>query len=131
MLVSAVLRAPGLWDWARISGLEGGGRARRHGNAGYNAGYRRFLYEAGRAASFMDPKEQIDALKDIRRLGLEMVGIYHSHVASPAYPSKRDIKLAFYPEVSYVIVSLGGHHRAQRPGPRPGGIRRHIPERWG
>lgn len=55
---------------------------------------------------FMEPKEQFEAMKDMRCLGLEMVGIYHSHVASPAYPSTRDVKLAFYPDVYYVIISL-------------------------
>lgn len=55
---------------------------------------------------FMNPKEQLLVMKDMRNLGLEMVGIYHSHVASPAYPSTHDIEMVFYPEVSYVIVSL-------------------------
>lgn len=55
---------------------------------------------------FMDPKDQLLVMKDMRNLGLEMVGIYHSHVASPAYPSAHDVELAFYPEVSYVIISL-------------------------
>lgn len=54
----------------------------------------------------MGAKEQLKVMKDIRNLGLEMVGIYHSHVASQAYPSVRDVELAFYPEASYVIVSL-------------------------
>lgn len=54
----------------------------------------------------MDPKEQIKVMKEIRNLRLEMLGIYHSHVCSHAYPSVRDVELAFYPEVSYVIVSL-------------------------
>ena len=35
-----------------------------------------------------------------------MTGIFHSHVASEAYPSQKDVRLAFYPEVSYLIVSL-------------------------
>ncbi|MCM8792508.1 MAG: Mov34/MPN/PAD-1 family protein [Candidatus Omnitrophica bacterium] len=55
---------------------------------------------------FMDAKEQLKVIKEIRSLGLEMLGIYHSHVVSVAYPSARDIELAFYPEVSYVIISL-------------------------
>lgn len=54
----------------------------------------------------MDPKEQLKIIKEIRNSGLEMTGIYHSHVASEAYPSSRDLELAFYPEASYVIVSL-------------------------
>lgn len=55
---------------------------------------------------FMDPKEQLKVMKEIRNLGLEMVGIYHSHPASEAYPSARDVELAYYPEVSYVIISI-------------------------
>lgn len=54
----------------------------------------------------MDSKEQLKVMKEIRNLGLEMIGIYHSHVASQAYPSSHDVELAFYPEASYVIVSL-------------------------
>jgi len=55
---------------------------------------------------FMDAKEQLLVMKEIRNLGSEMVGIYHSHVASPAYPSGHDVEMAFYPEASYIIVSL-------------------------
>lgn len=55
---------------------------------------------------FMDSKEQLKVMKDIRNSGLEMVGIYHSHVASEAYPSNEDVKLAFYPEVSYAIITI-------------------------
>lgn len=55
---------------------------------------------------FMDAKEQLLVMKQMRNLGLEMVGIYHSHVASPARPSSHDIEMAFYPEASYVIVSF-------------------------
>jgi len=58
------------------------------------------------ATYFMDAKEQLLVMKEIRNLGLEMVGVYHSHVASPAYPSGHDVEMAFYPEISYVIVSL-------------------------
>ena len=58
------------------------------------------------ATFFMDAKEQLKVMKDMRAQGLEMVGIYHSHVASLAYPSSHDVELAFYPEASYVIVSL-------------------------
>lgn len=54
----------------------------------------------------MDPAEQLKVMKELRNLGLEMVGIYHSHVASEAYPSARDIELAFYPEARYCIVTL-------------------------
>lgn len=55
---------------------------------------------------FMDAKEQLKVMKEIRNLGLEMIGIYHSHVGSAAYPSAHDVELAFYPDVAYVIISL-------------------------
>ena len=55
---------------------------------------------------FMDPKEQLSVFKKMRELGVEMTSIFHSHVASEAYPSQKDVRLAFYPEVSYLIVSL-------------------------
>lgn len=55
---------------------------------------------------FMDPKEQLKVFKQIRETQSEMIGIFHSHVASEAYPSQKDVRLAFYPEVSYLIVSL-------------------------
>ena len=55
---------------------------------------------------FMSPEEQLKVFKEIRQLGLEMIGIYHSHSKTKAYPSKKDCDLAFYPEVSYVIISL-------------------------
>ena len=55
---------------------------------------------------FMDPKEQLMVFKAMRESGVEMRGIFHSHVASEAYPSQKDVRLAFYPEVSYLILSL-------------------------
>lgn len=55
---------------------------------------------------FMKPEEQLRVFKEMRQLGIEMLGIYHSHPESSAYPSQRDCKMAFYPEASYVIVSL-------------------------
>lgn len=58
------------------------------------------------ATFFMEPEEQLKVMKEIRNNGEELIGIYHSHVASAASPSKRDIEMAFYPDVSYLIVSL-------------------------
>ncbi|MFA4906246.1 MAG: M67 family metallopeptidase [Candidatus Margulisiibacteriota bacterium] len=54
---------------------------------------------------FMDSLEQLKILKEIRKLGQKMLGIYHSHPRSSAYPSARDVELAYYEDVSYVIVS--------------------------
>lgn len=54
----------------------------------------------------MDPKEQFKVMKEMRSRREKMLGIYHSHVASQAYPSAKDVELAFYPEVHYLLVSL-------------------------
>lgn len=54
----------------------------------------------------MEPKEQFAVVKDIRSSGLKMLAIYHSHPSTPARPSQEDIRLAFTPGVTYVIVSL-------------------------
>ena len=59
----------------------------------------------------MDPKEQFQIMKKMRSRGERMLGIYHSHVASQAYPSAKDISFASYPEVHYVIVSLANQER--------------------
>lgn len=55
---------------------------------------------------FMDGREQLKVIKDIRSLGQTMLAVYHSHPRSPAYPSAHDVELALYPEASYVIISL-------------------------
>jgi [CysO sulfur-carrier protein]-S-L-cysteine hydrolase len=52
--------------------------------------------------------EQLRILNEIEDAGLDVVGIYHSHVASPAYPSRTDVEQAFWPDATYVIVSLAG-----------------------
>ena len=54
----------------------------------------------------IDPKEQFRVFKQIEDEGLELVGIYHSHTRSPAYPSNTDVAQAYYPESVYLIVSL-------------------------
>ncbi len=54
----------------------------------------------------MDPQEQLKVEKQMRSQGQQMVGIFHSHTASEAYPSSVDVRLAISPDVSYVLVSL-------------------------
>jgi proteasome lid subunit RPN8/RPN11 len=60
---------------------------------------------------FMDPKEQLAVFKAMREKKAELRGIFHSHVASEAYPSQKDVRLAFYPDVSYLIVSLSDRQK--------------------
>ena len=54
------------------------------------------------------PEEQFAAIRRIRQEGLKLRGVYHSHPASLARPSQEDIRLAYDPSLSYVIVSLQG-----------------------
>jgi proteasome lid subunit RPN8/RPN11 len=54
----------------------------------------------------MEPREQFQVMKEMRQEGLELVGIYHSHTGSQAYPSATDVSLAYYPEAVYLIVTL-------------------------
>ena len=54
----------------------------------------------------MEPAEQFAAVKDMRSAGLNMLAIYHSHPATAARPSAEDVRLAFTPDITYVIISL-------------------------
>ncbi|RME48739.1 MAG: M67 family peptidase [Chloroflexi bacterium] len=54
----------------------------------------------------MDPQEQLRIFKELEAQGWDVAGIYHSHPASPAYPSATDMRLAFYPDAVYFIISL-------------------------
>jgi proteasome lid subunit RPN8/RPN11 len=53
-----------------------------------------------------DPAEQFKVVREVRKSGLEILANYHSHPETPARPSEEDIRLAFDPNISYVIVSL-------------------------
>lgn len=53
-----------------------------------------------------DPAEQFHVVREARKAGLEILANYHSHPETPARPSQEDIRLAFDPNISYVIVSL-------------------------
>jgi proteasome lid subunit RPN8/RPN11 len=62
--------------------------------------------EGSPVSYLMEPSEQFRVMKDIRTSDLSMIAIFHSHPASPAYPSAKDAGLAFYDDCVYVIVSL-------------------------
>lgn len=53
-----------------------------------------------------DVRDVLEAFRAMRARGEEMLGIYHSHPASAAYPSATDIERAYYPEAVYFIISL-------------------------
>ena len=54
----------------------------------------------------VDPKELFRIHRECDENGWEFIVIYHSHTASEAYPSATDVRLAFWPETHYVLVSL-------------------------
>lgn len=54
----------------------------------------------------ISPQEQMRVFEYLEKESLEMIGIYHSHPHTLAYPSETDVKMAFYPEVSSIIISL-------------------------
>ncbi|MBW8056661.1 MAG: M67 family metallopeptidase [candidate division NC10 bacterium] len=55
---------------------------------------------------YVDPKDQIRIMRELDQKEWDLIGIYHSHTHTEAYPSKTDLELAFYPEALYFIVSL-------------------------
>ena len=56
----------------------------------------------------IESRDQIRIMNEIDDAGLDLIGIYHSHVSSPAYPSRTDAEQAFWPDAVYLIVSLAG-----------------------
>ncbi|PIQ81923.1 MAG: peptidase [Candidatus Omnitrophica bacterium CG11_big_fil_rev_8_21_14_0_20_64_10] len=72
----------------------------------------------------LDPKEQLAVQRRLRASGKGALAIYHSHVASAAYPSPRDIHRAtaiqdFF-DGHYLLVTL---QRMEQPGVRAFKIR--------
>ena len=68
--------------------------------------YRMTNAERSSVSYMMDSGEQFRAMKEMRAENLSMLAIYHSHPSSPAYPSSKDVSLAFYEDALYIIVSL-------------------------
>jgi proteasome lid subunit RPN8/RPN11 len=52
------------------------------------------------------PEEQLEVFREMEKEELDMVAIYHSHPHTIPFPSARDVRLAFYPDVAYIIISL-------------------------
>lgn len=59
----------------------------------------------------MDPQDQLRAFRLMDERGWDLVGIYHSHPATDAYPSLTDQAKALYPDARYVIISLADRDR--------------------
>ncbi|HEX5820155.1 MAG TPA: M67 family metallopeptidase [Solirubrobacterales bacterium] len=81
------------------------------GLVGGNDGVAKSVYRARNAEASplrynLDPQDQFRIMSEMDERGEELSAIYHSHTASPAYPSQTDINLASYPDALYLIVSL-------------------------
>jgi [CysO sulfur-carrier protein]-S-L-cysteine hydrolase len=68
--------------------------------------YRARNAEASPLRYNLDPQDQFRIMTEMEERGEELAAIYHSHTASPGYPSQTDINLAAYPDALYLIVSL-------------------------
>jgi proteasome lid subunit RPN8/RPN11 len=54
----------------------------------------------------VDPGEHLRADRDAESRGIEIIGVFHSHTHTDAYPSPTDIAQAPDPGWHYVLVSL-------------------------
>lgn len=62
--------------------------------------------EASPVRYLMEPKDQLHIMRDMEDHDWDLLGIFHSHTHTAAYPSQTDVSLAYYPDALYVIVSL-------------------------
>ena len=59
-----------------------------------------------RTSYLADPQQQLQALKEMEDLGLDLLAIYHSHPDTESYPSPVDVEKAFFGEALCIIISL-------------------------
>jgi [CysO sulfur-carrier protein]-S-L-cysteine hydrolase len=68
-------------------------------------------YPTGNAAASarvytVEPRDHLRADRDAEGRGLELIGVFHSHTHTDAYPSPTDVAQAPDPGWHYVLVSL-------------------------
>jgi [CysO sulfur-carrier protein]-S-L-cysteine hydrolase len=54
----------------------------------------------------VDPADHLRADRDAEGRGMSILGVFHSHTHTPAYPSPTDVAQAPDPGWHYIIVSL-------------------------
>jgi [CysO sulfur-carrier protein]-S-L-cysteine hydrolase len=72
-----------------------------------NAAASAVLYE-------IDPKELLGVDREAQALGADIMGVFHSHTHTDAYPSPTDVAQALDPGWHYVLVSLRDTHPVVR-----------------
>lgn len=61
------------------------------------------------------PEELFTAQRQMRARSEQLLAIYHSHPrAREPFPSETDVRLAYYPSVTYLIVGLGDREPSLR-----------------
>jgi len=57
----------------------------------------------------MNPEQQLKATLDLENRSLQIIGFYHSHTNSEAYPSSTDVRLAIqsgWLDILYILISV-------------------------
>ena len=54
----------------------------------------------------ISPREQLRVFEEMEKESKEMIAVYHSHTHTIPFPSETDVRMAFYPDVSTIIISL-------------------------
>ncbi len=62
--------------------------------------------DAGTTRFRIDPRDHIRAIRDARTRQLDVIGFYHSHPRSRAWPSATDVAEAGYAGVVHLIVGV-------------------------
>jgi len=62
----------------------------------------------------IEPKELLAVDRAARALGADIMGVFHSHTHTDAYPSPTDVAQALDPGWHYVLVSLRDTHPVVR-----------------
>jgi proteasome lid subunit RPN8/RPN11 len=61
----------------------------------------------------IDPRDHIDALRSARAAHLDVIGFYHSHPRSRAYPSETDVAESGYADAMHLIAGIGDGGRQE------------------
>jgi proteasome lid subunit RPN8/RPN11 len=62
----------------------------------------------------VDPGQHLRADRDAEAAGMAIIGVFHSHTHTDAYPSPTDVAQAPDPDWHYVVVSLRDTHPVVR-----------------
>lgn len=89
------------------------------------------INESASSTEYLVTVGLFEPMKRMRRLGEELLAIYHSHPATAAVPSRVDLKRNLYPGTVHVIVSLATAQASVRAYLLEGETYREVAwERW-